>query len=203
MRRRRWLRKRIKLPPAPNHEQSGPHALDGDYFTIHSARPLTAWTWRDADADGREDSEAPPDRVADVPALMRALRSARLDREKVAAVAAFLEHAGPEVAYLSQCVPEVMDLMVFQASRRELLALLASRAGPEAVAVAEVEVGRREFWSLTAAEGGGGVIGEGEGDGKGKGKAKGKGKGHVYGAEAEHTEKHDDGDGGGKSALAV
>lgn len=162
VRRRRWLRKRVKVPHDNSREPS-PHGLNSDYFTIHTAgRPLggPGWTWQDADGDGREDSALPPDRIPDVPALMRALRTCRLDREKVAAVKAFLNDGGDEVVYLPERVPEVMDLMIFQASRRELLALLAERAGPEAVSVAEKEVRRREYWS-----------GEGRGDVKGKGKA--------------------------------
>lgn len=107
----------------------------------------------------------PPDRITDVPALMRALRACRLDREKVAAVKAFLDDAGDEAVYLPDRIPEVMSLMIFQASRRELLALLQAKAGPAAVAVAMEEVQRREYWSDTAGDGGGNEM-----KGKGKGK---------------------------------
>lgn len=169
VRRRRWLRKRVKAPhDTTTSRDPSPHGLNSDYFTIHTAgRALggAGWTWQDADGDGREDSALPLDRITDVPALMQALRACRLDREKVAAVKAFLNDAGDEVVYLSDRVPEVMGLMIFQASRRELLALLQAKAGPAAVAVAAEEVQRREYWSGATVDGGGG-----ESKGKGKGK---------------------------------
>lgn len=167
VRRRRWLRKRVKLSSHDTSREPSPHGLNSDYFTIHTAgRALggPGWTWQDADGDGREDSALPPDRIPDVPALMQALRTCRLDREKVAAVKAFLNDGGDEVVYLPDRIPEVMDLMIFQASRRELLALLAAKSGPAAVAVAEREVRRREYWSGAAAvESGGDVKGKGKG----------------------------------------
>lgn len=168
VRRRRWLRKRVKATREITSREPSPHGLNSDYFTIHTAgRALggPGWTWQDADGDGREDSALPPDRITDVPALMRALRACRLDREKVAAVKAFLNDAGDEAVYLPDRVPEVMSLMIFQASRRELLALLQAKAGPAAVAVAMEEVQRREYWSDTAGDGGGDEM-----KGKGKGK---------------------------------
>ncbi|RPB17142.1 hypothetical protein P167DRAFT_569624, partial [Morchella conica CCBAS932] len=166
VRRRRWLRKRIKLHTPNGSECSSRntsrergHGLNPDYFTIHShsrhhatttitgSTTLTngtttkkkrnvmageGWDWKDEDGDGREDSEqAQHEGIKDIPTLMNVLRASRLDREKVDAVRNFLEEAGEEVEYLAGRVPDVMRLMIFQASRRRLLALLV-RAGEEA-----------------------------------------------------------------------
>lgn len=132
VRRRRWLRKRVKLPAARRSrahasgaagasassragsvERAG-HGLGNDYFTIHSRTEPSSWRagshrrssapagsgdWRgDADSD-REDDD-----IADIPSLLRTVRRARLDREKVEAVMRFVEDGGEELAYLADKV---------------------------------------------------------------------------------------------------
>ncbi|KAH0612135.1 uncharacterized protein H6S33_010187 [Morchella sextelata] len=185
VRRRRWLRKRIKLHGHDSgstcSSRSGSrergHTLNPDYFTIHShsrhrhaaatadgstilgggakkkkKRGLMGgegWDWKDEDGDGRDDAEqAQQEGIKDIPTLMNVLRAARLDREKVEAVENFLKEAGDEVEYLPERVPAIMALMIFQASRRQLLSLLvraaedAERAeeGPDTPVVEEEKV---------------------------------------------------------------
>lgn len=83
------------------------------------------WSWKDEDGDGKEDTEqAEEEGIADVPRLMSVLHNSRLDREKIEAVQAFLRDGGEEVAYLPERIPAIMSLMIFQASRRQLLSLL-------------------------------------------------------------------------------
>ncbi|KAK7542136.1 uncharacterized protein J3D65DRAFT_664557 [Phyllosticta citribraziliensis] len=123
VRRRRWLRKRIRKHTiragtniVPEH-LSAAHMLNEDYFTIHPkaararspdsspdaslARSLSFSRRRAAD----EESEEAPD-ITDIPTLMLRLKKAAIDREKIV------------------IVPTIMSLFVFQSSRRQLLSLL-------------------------------------------------------------------------------
>lgn len=161
VRRRRWLRKRVKLHTHESGSACGsregsrerPHGLNPDYFTIHSrvrsvAGGTTAggtagvakkprrsvmegagWSWKDEDGDGKEDSEQLEEEgITDVPRLMSVLHNSRLDREKIEAVEGFLRDAGEEVSYLPERIPAIMSLMIFQASRRQLLSLLIAES---------------------------------------------------------------------------
>lgn len=139
VRRRRWLRKRVKLPKelATAELYGGTstvdaHGLNDDYFTIHSRVGKDARTRRkkrsvleSADWGGDEESDEEVE-VKDVATLMKVVRRARLDREKIEAIMRFVEDGGDEVVYLADKLPELMRMMIFQASRRQLLAHLVS-----------------------------------------------------------------------------
>ncbi|PWW72413.1 hypothetical protein C7212DRAFT_287717 [Tuber magnatum] len=151
VRRRRWLRKRIKISYDPDFSsregsQERPHGLNQDYFTIHSRHFVdggstgagagkkrqrrcvmegSEWTGRDAGMDDDLEEEG---FITDIPKLLRVLRIARLDREKIEVVEKFLKDGGDEVAYLPERIPHIMSLMIFQASRRQLLKLLIATA---------------------------------------------------------------------------
>lgn len=141
VRRRRWLRKRIKLPShsvsaaadlgSSSREDSidrAGHGLNGDYFTIHSRQvrrrsAIDGSEWGGGKNE-EEEEEGVEEDIADIPTLMKVMKRSRLDREKVEAVENFVEQGGEEVAYLAEKMPQLMQFMIFQASRRQLLAHL-------------------------------------------------------------------------------
>ncbi|KAI2995149.1 hypothetical protein CBS147346_10094 [Aspergillus niger] len=133
VRRRRWVRVRTKRL-VDRHGRTGlemAHRLNEDYFTIHSGkkkkRPVsevggggygaTSLGRTTTATTTREEEEVPIEEIADVPALMHALRVAIVDREKVDALDRFVEEGGEELFYLDEKIPEIMSMFVFQASR--------------------------------------------------------------------------------------
>lgn len=137
VRRRRWLRKRVKVGVraggTKTTEMSEAHMLSADYFTIHAGRDRSRESSADrtinrssyigGQGDGTE-SDPELEDINDVNALMRVLRSVRVDREKIDAVRNFLEHGGDELFYLSERMHEIMSFFIYQTSRRQLLAHL-------------------------------------------------------------------------------
>ncbi|KAK5337271.1 hypothetical protein LTR20_004970 [Exophiala xenobiotica] len=143
VRRRRWLRKRVKKNDMSGRDKPGSldaaHHLTGDYFTIHSKRdrsPVSA-----VDGAGKTarpasymsypstiDVEQPPEDVKDIASLLRALKFATVDREKIEVVKRFVTQAGDELYYLRDHIPDIMSFLVFQNSRTQLLAYLKKSA---------------------------------------------------------------------------
>ncbi|KAK5057835.1 hypothetical protein LTR84_011836 [Exophiala bonariae] len=143
VRQRRWLRKRSKKDPDHGTRRPGSlgaaHHLTGDYFTIHSKRdrsPVSA-----VDGPGKTarptsymsfqstlDLEQPPEDVKDIASLLKALRFATIDREKVEVVKKFVDQGGEELAYLKDHIQDIMSFLVFQNSRRQLLSFLKETA---------------------------------------------------------------------------
>lgn len=138
VRRRRWLRKRVKLPehlqrrrgvadPGDDAqtERSG-HKLNTDYFTIHSKGSWYADPNRRKDGKkkrrrrtktGDEEAKLASDEsggvqsdsddyddengeIENISMLLKAIKRARLDREKVEAIMSFVMHGGEELQYL-------------------------------------------------------------------------------------------------------
>jgi hypothetical protein len=122
VRRRRWLRLRTRRH---GHRQGDKqvaegHALNADYFTIHSeALPRSS-------ASSLGTSEMPPTNalehkwgaktwgedeedieVVDIPSLMKHLKESAIDREKMGVVRRFLDHGGDELFYLAEQVGHV------------------------------------------------------------------------------------------------
>ena len=143
VRRRRWLRKRVKRATSRNKEKPGDalsaaHQLTGDYFTIHSkrdhspgsamlesiaSRPISC-----ANARSEPEVDLPPEDIKDIPNLLKALLLAKIDREKIDAVKRFIEQGGEELAYLPSHIREIMSLLVFQSSQAQLLTMLQVEA---------------------------------------------------------------------------
>ncbi len=137
VRRRRWIRKRIKIRPVRTGKRDGieaAHLLTAEYFTIHSKRtpsPDSVGNRTNADqsaylgtcANGEEIDEDFAE-ITDLLALMAALRKSRLDREKIAVIKNFLEHGGDEIYYLAERMDDIMGLFIYQTSRRQLQTLL-------------------------------------------------------------------------------
>lgn len=140
VRRRRWLRKRIKrqgMKVKDAGEFGGAHSLTNDYFTIHPNRGRSPGSGLESKTNGAssqisrgaaEEANMPPEDIKDVPSLLKALRLATIDREKIDAVTRFVEDGGEELAYLSEQIPEIMGFLVFQVSRRQLLEYLMKTA---------------------------------------------------------------------------
>ena len=135
VRRRRWLRKRIKTHhtngPVTKETMSAAHQLTAEYFTIHpkrdqspdSYRPQSYLNARTADTA----SEVPED-LKDIASLLKALRLASIDREKIDAVKKFVTSGGEELAYLGAQTPEIMSHLLFQNSKMQVLAFLKQTA---------------------------------------------------------------------------
>ena len=189
VRRRRWLRKRVKREfgrgLGKGDSVSNAHNLTGDYFTIHSKRdrsPIDA-------ADGivktarpssyisypsSLDPDEPPEDVKDIASLLRTLKFATIDREKIEALKKFVTLGGEELVYLQDHIPEIMSFLVFQTSKTQLLAYLQKTANDArqhrqnheneqrpageaesqridhllaAVKAANAEIGGLEYWS--------------------------------------------------------
>jgi hypothetical protein len=138
VRRRRWLRKRVKLYPLKAIGDAGDmkqaHLLNEDYFTIHA----TVDRSRDSSADrtvnhhssflsharSESDSEDDMSDVSDILKLMGALKRARVDREKMWAVRAFLNQGGDDIFYLADRMDDIMNQFIYRTSRRQLQSLL-------------------------------------------------------------------------------
>ncbi|RVX67791.1 hypothetical protein B0A52_07719 [Exophiala mesophila] len=144
VRRRRWLRKRIKKAKASADINPGTlgaaHHLTGDYFTIHSKRdksPISAVdgtgkTARPSSYISYSDSldvDQPPEDVKNIASLLKALRFASIDRERIDVVKKFVQTApADELAYLQYHIEDIMSFFVFQNSRRQLLTYLKESA---------------------------------------------------------------------------
>lgn len=137
VRRRRWIRKRVKTRPARTGKRddiTAAHLLTAEYFTIHSKRtpsPDSIGNRTSADQStyfgtytNGEEREEDFGEITDLSALLAALRKSRLDREKIAAVKNFLDHGGDELYYLADRTDDIMGLFIYQTTRRQLQTLL-------------------------------------------------------------------------------
>lgn len=107
--------------------------LNADYFTIRPASHKSPKS-RESVTSSRlsrsstsqmsaADVDEKPADIDNVDDLMRALRQARIDREKLDAVNNYMEHA-TDLQKLQHEMHEIMSLFVFQQSRRILLGRL-------------------------------------------------------------------------------
>jgi hypothetical protein len=127
VRRRRWLRKRVKIPPQNSSstsargitdfdsscegsvERAG-HRLNSDYFTIHSrgSAGVNAKKKRSVlegnDWGGVSDESDEETEITDIGTLMSVAKKARLDREKIEAVVQFVAAADDDIVYLPEKV---------------------------------------------------------------------------------------------------
>ena len=135
VRRRAWIRKRVKRHTG-YHVQEG-HMLNSDYFTIHSAqdRSRSRASTTNESAQNRysipslanramEQAAAVMEDICDIGSLVRVLKLSRIDREKMEAVENFIQNGGEELYYLKERMHDIMRTFIFQASRRLLLSHL-------------------------------------------------------------------------------
>lgn len=117
VRRRRWIRKRVKstrrqpgeLPSEGRQGKHDAHRLNADYFTLHNAKTLShpdsiapsvmSPTISKYNTHAQEDDEAME--VDSMGSLLRAMKKAKVDREKIALVLRFLDEGGDDIYYLT------------------------------------------------------------------------------------------------------
>ncbi|KAL2000736.1 hypothetical protein VTN02DRAFT_2690 [Thermoascus thermophilus] len=140
VRRRRWLRLRVKRQAKRTRDgKTGfemAHMLNDEYFTIHptlasrgtsTIGPTTAMTDGAASSmyvrrlNRGEEEEVHVEDIKNIPTLMHALKLAIVDREKIEFLKRFVEQGGEELYYLEEKLPEIMSLFVFQNSRWQFL----------------------------------------------------------------------------------
>ncbi|CAI4215095.1 unnamed protein product [Parascedosporium putredinis] len=145
VRRRAWIRKRVKKDPeCLLATATDPHLLSTDYFTVvspSSSRQSHSRSRSRGSSTGvasarlsfssqRSDAESVfdpvHDRIADMDTLLHVLRKARIDREKLEAVGNYLEHGSGDLHNLGPHMHEIMVIFVFQASRKLLLSNISS-----------------------------------------------------------------------------
>lgn len=108
VRRRRWVRLRVKKRHARSTKNNGDeetdfqlaHKLNEDYFTIHSHKIRRNDTKQDAIASVPVVEE----NIENIPALLQALKNAIVDREKIEALKKFIAQGGDELYYLPEKV---------------------------------------------------------------------------------------------------
>lgn len=117
VRRRRWLRKRakkVKEVSRKGDEVEVSHMLNDDYFTIHPS----FFRSRDSSVDptngarssfmsrrsAQQDDYLIRGEIGDVLALMKCLKNALVDREKIDAVKQFVAQGGDDLFYLAERV---------------------------------------------------------------------------------------------------
>ncbi|KAJ6105609.1 hypothetical protein N7512_009126 [Penicillium capsulatum] len=139
VRRRRWVRLRSKIPEKRQRGRSdfeNAHMLTEDYFTIHTPRDRS----REQSVAGlsrvdsgflsrvgtKVDEETHLEEVGDIPTLMRALKMASIDRERIDALKKFVREGGEELHYLNDKIPEIMAMFLFQISRWQFVTYLVN-----------------------------------------------------------------------------
>ena len=130
VRRRRWLRKRVRKDTSHKTKERG-HELNADYFTIHpkilrGPSPNGSLTYSALRARGfqNDDINVQDADIANIGTLILMLRKSAVDREKLVAVRKFVDQGGDELFYLSDRMSDIMSLFIYQSSRRQLLAEL-------------------------------------------------------------------------------
>ncbi|KAK3325165.1 hypothetical protein B0H66DRAFT_111534 [Apodospora peruviana] len=154
VRRRAWIRKRVKknydaLSAQGEGLDPSSMMLNPDYFTVRPSSELerspSRVTTSSQQQQQRSHSQAPSSRkgsvrlstvstgvmdeimqedIESVDELLKVLRRSRIDREKIEAVDNYLEHAQEDLEGLQDVMHDVMAVFVFQASRRVLLTRL-------------------------------------------------------------------------------
>ncbi|KAJ5130646.1 uncharacterized protein N7515_006685 [Penicillium bovifimosum] len=139
VRRRRWVRLRIKVAERRHRGRSDfekSHLLTEDYFTIHSSKDKSRE--QSIEALSRVESgflsranviveeEPHVDEIGDIPSLMHALKLASIDRERIRVLKKFVEDGGEELYYLNDKIPAIMSMFLFQTSRWQFVTYLSN-----------------------------------------------------------------------------
>lgn len=133
VRRRRWLRKRVKIQHASR--VSDAHDMAQDYFTIHSGGKdrnhsssiISKTLDKSSRLSGRfntSDSSGNEDNIDNIATLFTVMKNTTVDRKKLGAFKNFLKHGGNEIQLLPEVLPHLWELFFYQNSKRELLSVL-------------------------------------------------------------------------------
>lgn len=130
VRRRRWLRKRAKKSPrtmAKSREVNGrDHVLNEDYFSVHPSIDRSyEQRSRPHDLSGQNSvvpssgvsdnaEEVLPEDIINIPILIKALKRATIDREKIEIISQFIDNANEELVYL----PDEVRIFPISISRK-------------------------------------------------------------------------------------
>ena len=138
VRRRRWIRKRVKkalLRKSIMDQKQGVaemHRMNADYFTIHPRRNLMDSSGQGSSAaqsfansaalHGSGDTRDEDEELDTLRGLLSALKKSTVDREKIGLVLQFMHTAfGGETNGLADEIPHILSLFLYQASRKKLL----------------------------------------------------------------------------------
>lgn len=125
VRRRRWLRKRARRAKVSRkgEEVEASHMMNDEYFTIHpsvlrsresSADPMNAARSSFVSRrSAQQDDYLIQGDVADVLALMKCLKTAQVDREKIDVVKRFVAQGGDDLIYLAERVCFTFTLLTY------------------------------------------------------------------------------------------
>ncbi|MCJ1335034.1 hypothetical protein MMC09_000300 [Bachmanniomyces sp. S44760] len=145
VRRRRWLRKRVRTystsKRAGESDAKKGHQLSADYFTIHngqqrdrsrgSSAERAGGALRSSFHSGRagqdSDVETENEEIDNILALRKALKRSTIDRKKIEYFSNFLDHGGDELFYLPEQMVDLLDLFIYPTSRLQLLARIVDR----------------------------------------------------------------------------
>ncbi|KAH8707593.1 hypothetical protein GQ44DRAFT_662755 [Phaeosphaeriaceae sp. PMI808] len=125
VRRRRWLRRRVKQKLPPKSKETVRERLFGETFSVGTtlARTTTLGTL----SVQASNSTSMNEEVKDIATLMSKLKKAAIDREKIVVIHKFIDDGGEELYYLAEQIPSIMSMLIFQNSRRQLLSTLMDR----------------------------------------------------------------------------
>lgn len=189
VRRRAWVRRRVRRRHREGFDSHAAHdsrILNTDYFTVRPASAMVSSrrssmasrisrvnSLRESRASivvsacSRSELDTVPD-LTTIEMLLAALKSSRIDREKIEAIENYLSCAEDGLVCLQEAMHSIMALFIFQSSRRILLArlmnyfdeLLAKQEQndspglqkkknnlSEAIKHADEEVRKLEYWS--------------------------------------------------------
>jgi hypothetical protein len=142
VRRRRWIRKRVRNSTAmkddtfetSRNSKAAAHtrSLGAEYFSVRAGQaggPVPSFvessvTSQQGPIQQRGHDEDAPENIQD---LLKKLKQTTLDREKVALVLQYVDHAGEDLHYMADEMSHILDMLVFQHSRRRLLERLVKK----------------------------------------------------------------------------
>jgi hypothetical protein len=129
VRRRRWIRKRVRKQshrrPLVERRLGDAHMMNNDYFTIHAnqlrltpsgglASPVTEESSGPSKPWGEHDLEAwEAQEIPDIGTLIRALKEAPVDSERITLIRRFLDQGGEDLYYLADEVSTPSILFCF------------------------------------------------------------------------------------------
>jgi hypothetical protein len=114
VRRRRWLRKRIKQN-LHSKTKDNRERLFEETFSIGTTLARTTTTHNGLAGSQDSNDQSFDEEVSDVPTLMRKLKKAAIDREKIVFINKFIDEGGEELHYLAEqvCVsPQVLKYVL-------------------------------------------------------------------------------------------
>ncbi|EFQ97571.1 meiotically up-regulated 65 protein [Nannizzia gypsea CBS 118893] len=127
VRRRRWLRRRVRRSKHRPEKGIVGYGLPGscEHSILTAGEAGTTYTGQLSriSQDEWEETVAPED-ITNVAILSKAMRISTLDRERIDAVREFVHRGGDGLVLLEDKMPELLSMLLFHSSRRELVKLL-------------------------------------------------------------------------------